>query len=133
MDIINRVENWNKVRGLDLLPFNRTSETKMLLEELLELNGIENSGMLDSLVAQITAGPPVPEDEKVDALCDIIVVAIGSLIKLGYDPTLAMDETIKEIDSRTGALDKTSGKFIKDTSQEAMSLRYTAQYGNALR
>ncbi len=40
------------------------------------------------------------EIEMVDALCDIIVICAGELRKLGYDPEMALYETIKEITSR---------------------------------
>lgn len=46
----------------------------------------------------------------------------------GFNFEIAMLETIKEISSRTGAYDKTSKKWIKDTSDEAKAKWYSANY-----
>ena len=131
MNTLSKVVEWNKERGLDTQVPNRTSATRMLMEELMEYNGIENEVMLDALTNHVVAGPPVDEDEKVDALCDLIVIATGELLKMGYNPEKAMDETIKEISSRTGAFEEASGKWKKFTTPEAKALWYTAQYGIA--
>lgn len=40
-------------------------------------------------------------------------ICVDGIIELGYDPYLAMQETIKEISSRTGYYDDTAKKFIK--------------------
>lgn len=48
--------------------------------------------------------------------------------KLGFDFQIAMDETIKEISSRTGAYDEVSKKWIKDESDEAKAKWYSANY-----
>jgi len=131
MDILNSIVEWNRERGLDKQPSNRTSATRMLMEELLEYNGIEDIEMLNALTNHVVAGPPVDADEKVDALCDLIVIATGELLKMGYDPNKAMDETIKEISSRTGSFNEASGKWEKFKTPEAQALWYTAQYGKA--
>lgn len=49
----------------------------------------------------------------------------------GFDFQIAMDETIKEISSRTGAYDKASKKWIKDESDEAKAKWYKADYEKA--
>ena len=46
----------------------------------------------------------------------------------GFDFQKAMEETIKEISSRTGAYDETAKKWIKDTSDEAKAKWYQADY-----
>ena len=38
--------------------------------------------------------------EMVDALADIIVIAAGELVKLGFNPELCLKQTVKEIYSR---------------------------------
>ena len=48
--------------------------------------------------------------------------------KLGFDFQIAMDETIKEISSRTGAYDENAKKWVKDTSEAAKSKWYQANY-----
>lgn len=46
----------------------------------------------------------------------------------GYNFEIAMDETIKEISSRTGAYDEVSKKWVKDESDEAKAKWYQANY-----
>lgn len=46
----------------------------------------------------------------------------------GFDFQIAMDETIKEISSRTGAYDEKAKKWVKDTSEAAKSKWYQANY-----
>ena len=74
----------------------------------------------------------VSEEECLDALCDIIVVATGAIYKLGYDADKAMDETLKEINSRTGMINQSTGKWEKYTHKEAMDKHYKARYNKCL-
>ena len=46
----------------------------------------------------------------------------------GFDFQIAMDETIKEISSRTGSYDEVSKKWVKDESDEARAKWYQANY-----
>ena len=46
----------------------------------------------------------------------------------GFDFQIAMDETIKEISSRTGAYDEKAKKWVKDASDEAKAKWYSANY-----
>ena len=46
----------------------------------------------------------------------------------GFNFQIAMDETIKEISSRTGAYDENAKKWVKDTSDEAKAKWYQADY-----
>lgn len=58
----------------------------------------------------------------------VIAMCFKNIERLGYDPYLCMDETIKEISSRTGHYDDKIGKFIKDESKEAKSKWHKANY-----
>ena len=58
---------------------------------------------------------------------------LAAIEYLGYDSYKAMTETLKEIHSRTGSYDETIGKWVKDTSEEAKSKWYKANYDNALK
>ena len=49
----------------------------------------------------------------------------------GFDFQTAMDETIKEISSRTGAYDENAKKWVKDESNEARAKWYKADYEKA--
>ena len=51
-----------------------------------------------------------------------------SIYKLDYDLDKVMHETIKEISSRTGAMNESTGKWTKFTTPEAQALWYKADY-----
>lgn len=57
--------------------------------------------------------------------------AIFQIHKLGFDFLIAMDETLKEIHSRTGAMNEATGKWEKFKTEEAMALWYKADYSKA--
>jgi hypothetical protein len=66
------------------------------------------------------------EEERIDAMADIIVFAYGEIAKYGYDGNKVMSEVIKEINSRVGAYDPATKKWQKDKSAEAQAKWYTA-------
>jgi hypothetical protein len=108
MNAIQNIVEWNKSRNL--LNYNPTSEYNTLASELNEY-----------VTSLINGADPV------DDLADIIVVAIGTLFKLGYDPEKVLLEVHKEISSRKGAINPNTGKWEKDPNQDLRN-RYTANY-----
>ena len=110
---INGIVDFNNDRGLN--KFDAEAEYNMLTEELQEF---------------FSAHSEEDENEMVDALCDLIVVATGAIRKLGYDPRIALQETVKEISSRRGSFDEEIGKWLKDEYQDPKTL-YKADYTNA--
>lgn len=115
MNPIDGIIEFNIQRGLN--DFNAIAEYKMLEEELNEF---------------LTAHAENNEYEMLDALCDLIVFAVGGIYKLGYAPAAALQETVKEILSRKGTLDTVSGKWQKDKHQDPSTL-YKANYAVAKR
>ena len=115
MNPIDGIVRFNEDRKLTT--FNGIAEYNMLHEELQEFL---------SAVAQ------EDKHEMVDALCDIIVVGIGAINKLGYIPAEALLETVEEITSRKGSFDETAGKWQKDINQDPSTL-YKADYATAKR
>ena len=63
-----------------------------------------------------------------DSLESMIDICYTLATEMGYDFKKAMDETIKEISSRTGAFDESLNKWVKDTSKEAKAKWYKANY-----
>lgn len=63
-------------------------------------------------------------------LC-LVVYAKYQIQYLGYDFLIAMDETLKEIHSRTGTMNEAIGKWEKFKTEEAMALWYKADYSKA--
>ena len=60
-----------------------------------------------------------------------VEVCFSAMRTYGYDPYKAMNETIKEISSRTGHFDPSINKFVKDKSPEAQAKWYKADYSKA--
>ena len=75
--------------------------------------------------------------EMIDALADLIVIAAGEMVKLGFNPELCLKQTVKEITCREqdpeqaiawAAGKKELGeKWLKDPKQDPSTL-YTADY-----
>lgn len=63
----------------------------------------------------------------------IVRSARHKIEQLGYDFIIAMDETLKEIHSRTGAWNDETGKWEKFKTDEAKALWYKADYSKAKR
>lgn len=112
---LDEIVEWNKARRLT--DFVAEAEYNMLTEELQEFYAAYSDD---------------DENEMVDALCDIIVLATGALHKLGYNPREALLETAKEINGRQGTFDEASGKWRKYPHQDPATL-YKADYTSARR
>jgi len=67
------------------------------------------------------------EHEIIDACDDIVVLSSNHVAQSGYDIDLTMKETLKEISSRKGAINPTTGKWTKDPNQDPSTL-YKANY-----
>jgi len=78
--------------------------------------------------------------EMLDALADIIVIAVGEVRKMGYNPKCTLNEVVKEISSRQqdpiqkdrwlNALKQPGEKWLKDKSQDKSKL-YKADFNKA--
>jgi len=151
-----RIVEWNKERGLIKTPTDLVIENEMsyIIEEVIECMtnldstkanpiaklislAIKNGNVktLASLIeehdlqySQDGGDEPITPtgDQIVDACSDMKVFATGTTKKAGYDPDIAMDETLKEIESRVGTI--IDGKFVKDKSDEAKLKWYKANY-----
>ena len=136
MSILNDIVEWNKERNLIKTPedFNLVIDISFITEELLEASTSMKSeearkkalALATIIVDEKTN--PTPE-QIVDAFCDIIVFATGSIRKVGYNPEIAMEEVLKEINSRTGKI--IDNKYVKDKSPEAQAKWYTADFSKA--
>jgi hypothetical protein len=139
---ITEVMRFQSERQLDKMEYNWSNDTLNSLEELFEQAGYDipktERKSLNHILdyaefilngnKNIEQTPPT-EHDIVDGICDEIVFAIGKLMKLGYDPELALQETAKEINSRTGSIE--NGKFQKFTTPEAKAKWYKADYSKA--
>ena len=141
---INEIERFQLDRNLNVMPYDWENEARSTLEEVFEAKGwnipkesrkrvfdviLSISDEILKLDNLCTWHPPTV-DEKVDAHVDQIVFNIGSIMKLGYNPTIALEEGGKEINSRVGEM--VNGKFEKYLGRKYTDLWYKADYKKAL-
>jgi predicted HAD superfamily Cof-like phosphohydrolase len=89
--------------------------------------------LLEEELQEFFMGTATQDKTKMaDALCDLVVVAVGALYQLGYDPETALKETVKEVLSRQGSINPETGKWEKDRNQNPDTL-YKADYTTAER
>jgi len=138
---ISEIKRFQFNRGLNFQNFDSLNEHTNIVEELLESIGFDvpkenrsklaesvkefvNKLFIDDVVKESNTNHDVYE--KVDAYADIVVFAVGALIKLGYEPEEVLLETCKEIHSREGEM--IDGKFIKFDTPEAKAKWHKADY-----
>jgi hypothetical protein len=136
MNQMEQIKQWNVERGIDKQEFVLGAHIYMIMEEMFEMVGLPDDlcktlGRKYATYIQEEAlayGYSATEEQILDSMMDRIVIDAGGAIKLGYDPTKSLAETIKEINSRTGSFDKVSGKWVKSKTKEAMAKWYKADY-----
>lgn len=132
---IGDIANWQFRKNLHKMPYNRQDEVKNIIEECLETTGLRSDtarSMAADYVKTVIDNYFTSENPHadVDCFCDIVVYAIGAIMKLGYDPETALNECFKEIDERTGAYNPEEGKWVKEPAKEDA---YKANYELAKR
>jgi len=126
MTIFERIVKWNEERGLIAKGHDHYSATLMLAEELDEFLGYMDATALTIEATKHYDENLEPTDnQKADALCDLIVIATGELSKMGFDPDKAMAETLKEIESRKGKVNPETGKWQKVITGNEYKADYT--------
>ncbi len=110
MTIFDMINQWADDRKLLSIEWDKNTQGSFIAEELSEFLRAKT------------------DNEEIDALCDIIVFCTNAIRLKGYDPNIAMAETLREIESRTGTFNNQTGKWEKDKTPEAMAFWYTAQY-----
>lgn len=128
--MFKQLTEWRSERGLN--SYNFESQIRCDVEELFELMGYDNLDMeylINDFMERYYISTLQPKDtEKVDAHCDKIVFAVNAIEQLGYDAEQCMNETIKEISSRTGAINPGTKKWEKFKTEEAKAKWYKADY-----
>jgi len=133
-DSIDGIIKFQKDRLLDKQPFIFETEVLHILEELVEMLGYESLYAREkakTIFQHFRNHEPVEEEKLVDAFADIIVFAVGSIMKLGYEPKCVLNEVSKEVNSRVGTI--INNKFVKDKSPEARAKWYRANYNQCLK
>ena len=110
--MFEKLKKWREERGLDIMP-DKTKHFAFIAEEMSE--GLRASHI----------------DDVVDAYGDIIVFCVNAIEQSGFDAEIVMDEIIKEIDSRKGAINPETQKFEKFKDDYHQSLWYKADFSKA--
>lgn len=111
--IFDLINEWAAERKLLSIPWDKEKQASFIEEELQELKDAST------------------DELEVDAFCDMIVFASNAIKLKGYDPNIAMEETLKEISSRTGSWNPETGKWEKFKTPEAIAKWYSADYSKA--
>lgn len=129
------------INAQDLIPSEMAATIKRRGEEAIKeycQNNIFNSkeGMVRDEVVEfvyqvvfhirVALTPDKPR--YYNPFAEIMYYCYFTSFHLGYDFAKCMQETIKEISSRTGKWNSELGKFEKDTSDEAKARWYKADY-----
>ena len=112
-NVLDNIIEWSISRGINRQEPNRNAYIANKVEELGEYAEAFKKGNMNDVI---------------DAIVDSMVFDITELGKHNIDPTLALKEVLKVLNSRVGDWDKHTGKFIKDTSDYAKSLWYDPNY-----
>jgi len=100
-------------------------------ERLITQNTPDRNGFLAMIVEELGEFLEADnDDDRIDAMADIIVFAYGEIAKYGYHGDKVMGEVIKEISSRVGAYSEDTKKWQKDKSPEAQANWYSADFTN---
>lgn len=133
------LRQWRKDRAITTantkgMNMNLDKIAKLWLEErnLLEDN-YDHLKLVGFLTEEISEGISRSDDEheSVDWRVDCIVFLVHSLLQDGYSPEKCLIEGYKEISSRTGAVDKATGKWEKFKTDKAKANWYKANYSKA--
>lgn len=117
MEIISKTlesQSWNKVKDLHL---KKLIVGQMLNNCMADIINSVSEKSLDTLYATLVVG------------IEITFMIIRKVF--GYDAKVCMEETMKEISSRKGMLNPSTGKWEKFTTDEAKALWISADYSKA--
>lgn len=112
MNIFQSLAQWREERGLQNQIGNVAGNICEELTEYLRATTVE---------------------DEIDALCDMVVLAINAIEAKGYDAEICMEETLKETHSRKGDFNHELNKRQKFKTPEAMALWYSADFSKAIR
>lgn len=130
---IDDLKLWRAERGIT--GYSLETHVRCIAEELFELmhyNDEECKSNVEQFMEYFYRKPAeINMNTVIDASCDMTVFNTNFTEQAGYSARLAMDETILEISSRTGATNPETGKWEKFKTPEAMAKWYTADYNKA--
>jgi len=126
---IEQLRAWREERGIS--GYSLETHVRCVTEELFELmhyNDEECKANVKAFMELFYKDVVIDMNTVIDASCDMNVFNTNFIEQAGYDATVAMHETIKEISSRTGTTNEITGKWEKFKTPEAQAMWYTANY-----
>lgn len=126
-DVIVFSANSAKILGKTIIIDEQLIKDQLVLSNRRKADKIT----MASELLETLSGLLLEEDEAEDYYIDLILQSINGLIDYGYDVAIALEETLREINSRTGAYNPESGKWEKFQTPEAIALHYKADYSLA--
>lgn len=140
---VKEVNRFFTDRELEKVPFTKENYQANVVEELLELEGLdvskENRPKLrdafltfikemeeKEIAHRVKPVEEVTEEDTIDVVGDIEVFSMDAALKMGYDNSKVLLEVSKVINSRVGKL--VDGKFQKDLSVEAQANWHEADF-----
>lgn len=133
MNYIEALKGWREERGIT--GYSLETHVRCVAEELFELmhyNDEECKANVKAFMGLFYKDVVINMNTVIDASCDMNVFNTNFIEQAGYCAETAMEETIKEISSRTGATNESTGKWEKFKTPEAQALWYTADYDKAI-
>ena len=131
--LIQGLIDWQCTRNLNSMPYTHTNEIKNIIEECVEASGflssIQARDVATNIVDTYILNDYNDSYVAVDSYCDIINFAIGAILKLGFNPEIALQECLKELNDRTGSYNHVLGKWRKEPPKPNA---YKADYSKAL-
>ena len=127
--IMTIVDQYKK--GLHLLPYNYATEVEFVVEEALEVLGYESEEArveAKKYVANMPQEEVIIKGGKMETL-RMLRKAEKAVESLGYDNNKVLLEVERQNNSRVGEV--VDGKFVKDTTQEALANYYVPDFNNA--
>jgi uncharacterized protein YecA (UPF0149 family) len=126
-DEYEMLREWREETGLDKAKPTKRQIVKHFTEELFEMCGYnkkETDHFVEIFMDTYVIDSKLNDFDMLDAMNDMKIFATNDTEHMGYDAKECIEETVKEVTSRSGEYREDIGKFIKVINGR----EYTANY-----
>lgn len=120
MNNLKPISDWLKKVNLTEATYSEEAMFRCMVGEVLEAMGVLRPEGITYILWDVVknhAQMPIQPYRIAEELADLIVFVCDFITRLGYDPTLVLDEVTLKINSRSGRYDPALGKWVKNPSQ----------------